>query len=545
MKDIPLCLSSFEAIRRNDQIYVDKTRLIYGLAKSNGRYFLSRPRRFGKSLLIFTLESLFSHGLKYFNGLWIEKHWRDRTYKVLHLDFSLVSFDSAEEFIKDAAAMCVHKAKAASLLPEDADPAQFTSLSGFIAALQANSSEPGGIVLLCDEYDAPLNANLERPEIFAAIQKELRGFYSAVTCFSNLFRFVMVTGVSRFKAEAIFGEGKSFTDLTLDPEYTTIVGFTKAELKEYFRDHLIKAAALLNNVAENAVTGDQIDEVAATLEKYYGGYCFDERASAHVLQTWAVLCFFDHKIKPQFSDHWYTSGGRSPWLSDAFKGSAGGNACLDVTVPVTLEEFNGAANLAQMRPELLLTQCGYYTIKEAGASGLTLGLPNLELRQAKARLLAAELFTAGYGRVLSNANSIMPVQDRDAQALADLFNAVLNTLNAQTSPANERQLCDLLRIYFVACGLDLTWPQEDDGGAVLTFEFDGVRLTAGFKFARQDNEASPLLEAARKQMTDKGCGDCAPPQRLRRVAMVYSAPQRQITLAEELGRCQKVPQAQS
>jgi len=93
MKDIPLCRSYFGGIRRKDQICVDKTRLIYELAKSNGRYFLSRPRRFGKSLLIFTLESLFSHGLKYFNGLWIEKHWHDRTYKVLHLDFSLVSFD--------------------------------------------------------------------------------------------------------------------------------------------------------------------------------------------------------------------------------------------------------------------------------------------------------------------------------------------------------------------------------------------------------------------------------------------------------------------
>ncbi len=370
MKDMPLCLSSFEAIRRNDQIYVDKTRLIYELAKSSRRYFLSRPRRFGKSLLISTLKSLFSHGTEFFKGLWIEKHWHDRTYKVLHLDFSLVSFDSAEDFIRDAAAMCVREAQAAGLLSEDADPAQFTSLSRFIAALQANSSEPGGIVLLCDEYDAPLNANMERPEIFEAIQKELRGFYSAVTCFSSLFRFVLVTGVSRFKTDAIFGEGKSFTDLTLDPKYGTIVGFTTAELKEYFRDQLVKAAALLNNVAENAVTNDQLDEVTARLEKYYGGYCFDEDASVHVLQTWAALCFFDRKIKPRFSDYWYTSGGLSPRLRNTFTGLAGEYASLDDEVTVTLVEFSGAANLMQMRPEVLLTQCGYYTIKKAGASGL-------------------------------------------------------------------------------------------------------------------------------------------------------------------------------
>ena len=156
MKGLPLSLSSFEAIRKKDLIYVDKTKLIYGLAKSERQYFLARPRRFGKSLLISTLESLFGEGTKYFDGLWIKDHWTDKTYKVIHLDFSLVSADNAEKFFSDSVRQCIRAAIRASLLPKETNSSGLANLSDFFELLEeAAHGETVNIVLLIDEYDAP------------------------------------------------------------------------------------------------------------------------------------------------------------------------------------------------------------------------------------------------------------------------------------------------------------------------------------------------------------------------------------------------------
>ena len=199
LQQLPIANSSFTSIRNLEQIYVDKTALIYELARFNtSQYFLARPRRFGKSLLVSTLESLFKDGLKMFHGLAIEKLWDEsRTYKVLRLDFSGIPCSSREIFAKAAVRKFFLCAADAGLLDEFCAPGDFHSISYLIDAICRRCGE-NPFVLLVDEYDAPLAANADSPEKLAGIRLSLGYFYDAVKANSGSFRLVFITGTAGF-----------------------------------------------------------------------------------------------------------------------------------------------------------------------------------------------------------------------------------------------------------------------------------------------------------------------------------------------------------
>ena len=229
--------SFWESIR--SEIYVDKTELIAYTNKyinTEQKYFcVSRPRRFGKSLLISTLESLFKNGLQYFRNLKIEKLWKDeRTYNVVRLDFSEIrDFRSSDEFAKKLTALIARKFNPVGLKYQISELFSMSDqLSDCLATLPTNS-----LVLLIDEYDAPLTACLNDFKLFDEVRLKLASFYAALKANEAAFRFIFITGITTFNKTSIFSELNNISDISLSPEYGTLLGYTHNEVKAYFADY--------------------------------------------------------------------------------------------------------------------------------------------------------------------------------------------------------------------------------------------------------------------------------------------------------------------
>ena len=218
--------TGFRELIDNNRIYVDKTSIISNFAKGKGPYFISRPRRFGKSTLINTLHELFAHGKEKFKGLEIEPLWNDKTYKVLHLDFSLFKeTPSNGSFTKDFIDTLKISLETGGIEPakeEQDTPAKF------LEKTLVNENE---LVLLVDEYDAPLTAALNDAQEFEDRRKILSNFYSTVKAYQSKFRFIFITGVTYYSHTSIFSAFNNLTDLTLDSDCGALLGYTPDELE--------------------------------------------------------------------------------------------------------------------------------------------------------------------------------------------------------------------------------------------------------------------------------------------------------------------------
>ena len=272
IQNLPLGTSDFSALRQFDEIYVDKTELIYDLASQKSKYFFVRPRRFGKSLLISTFESLFKYGLKEFRGLAIEGLYKNETkYLVVKLDFSEAKyFSSPEEFSERLASLIVRNFSRVgfSYVPGSAESI-FYQWSEWLKTLDSNS-----LVVLVDEYDSPLTYCLGQEELFAAVREQLSKFYAGLSANERVLRFVFVTGIILFDEVCLSSEFGHFTDLSLDPRYGSLVGFTREEVEGYFENYIEKSAKELSISR---------DDLMKKLVAQYGEYCFEETGSTKVL----------------------------------------------------------------------------------------------------------------------------------------------------------------------------------------------------------------------------------------------------------------------
>ena len=215
MKFLPLGRSTFSALRAKNEIYVDKTDLIYRLACHDSKIFLVRPRRFGKSLLVSTFESLFKYGLRDFKGLMIEEFWKDKTYPVIRLDFSeLKEFDSVEQFSTNFNEMLRLKFAAAGFACEKNEPFLILKLSDWLSGVGSSS-----LVILVDEYDAPLTAYLDQPELFAGVRSVMSQFFLTLKANEGCQRFFFMTGITKFSSTSIFSAFNNLQDISLDPFY--------------------------------------------------------------------------------------------------------------------------------------------------------------------------------------------------------------------------------------------------------------------------------------------------------------------------------------
>lgn len=244
-----------------------------------------------------TFESLFRHGLRDFQGLAIEKLWTDKTYDVLRLDFSeMKEFSDGrelrEKFVENISA------KISVLAPSfsDASTNFETRLSLWLSTRPTNS-----LVILVDEYDAPLTACLYKPEALEFVRSTISEFFLTLKANDSCLRFFFMTGITKFSYTSILSAFNKLQDITLHSKYSTLLGYTREEIQRYFAPYLERARKTLSLYG---------DELFAVLQIHYDGFTFDRRASQRVFCPWSVLNFLAPPPEEGFQNYWYQSGGR-------------------------------------------------------------------------------------------------------------------------------------------------------------------------------------------------------------------------------------------
>lgn len=379
LQPLSLGTSSFSALRTANQIYVDKTDLVFELARSVGKIFLARPRRFGKSLLLSTFESLFRDGLKYFSGLAIEKQWTDKTYDVIRLDFSeVMSFARSDIFEARFVEMVATKIR--RIEPTfDCTVASFNArLSELLEARPVLS-----LVILIDEYDSPLTEAMDDPNAFGRVRTVLNAFFLTLKANDSCLRFLFMTGITKFSNTGIFPAFNNLRDISLTSDYSAILGYTEREIRDNFGPYLERAQKKLGVSAETLMKG---------LAQHYDGFCFDKTAQTHVFCPWSVLNFLMDPASG-FENYWYRSAGRpNVLLRYLTHHTLNTPAGFNQSVAVPLSDLSAACQYDEISVDTLLTQSGYYTIRtKAVGDSVLVGYPNLEVARSMAQLYADEI----------------------------------------------------------------------------------------------------------------------------------------------------------
>ena len=443
--------TDFGELIDNNCIYVDKTAIINQFASKKGPFFISRPRRFGKSTLINTLHELFAHGIEKFKGLVIEPLWKDKTYKVLHLDFSLFKeTPSNGSFNKDFMDSLRFSLQRAGIEPtkEKVDfPAKLLEKS-------IENEDERAVVLLVDEYDAPLTAVLNDSSEFEDRRKILFNFYMTVKSFQVKFRFILITGVTYYSHTSIFSAFNHLTDLTLDSDYGALLGYTCEELEKYFSEYIDNAVETLNKkFPTERYTHEKVVE---ELKRNYDGYSFDEDCMHHVYNPWSILNFLKSPHRG-FIPYWVSSGGSTPtflvnYLKQGLKKYNSNELQsllgIDSTVNKDTDSlYPSIENISNIDLFAILYQAGYFCIKSAFDGYFKVGIPNLEVKKAYSNLVLNQLtksqdsklrFIEPFKEVLASGN---------LDKIKELFNTLINEFSYETvKKFNEACFRDVLKL---------------------------------------------------------------------------------------------------
>ena len=360
----PIGIQNFEDLRRNEYVYVDKTHHIHRLATTGKYYFLSRPRRFGKSLLVSTMEAYFKGEKELFEGLaleQLEKGWTE--YPVLHLDLNGSKYMNPGD-LDDILNMHIERWES-----EYGVTTRYKTLSVRFQAVIDTAYEKTGkqVVILIDEYDKPIVDNLGNPELSDNFKKTLQGFYSVLKAKDGQIRFGFLTGVSKIGKLSVFSGLNNLTDISVEPEYSDVCGISEKDLHKYFDDSVAELAEA-NNLS--------IDECYGKLKDMYDGYHFSEE-SAGMYNPFSLLSTFRSR---KFKEYWFETG-TPTLLVNVMKQTSFDVTTLSDQVEVSIEDLSGMQDIIN-RPIPLFFQTGYLTIKDYDKEFniYTLGFPNDEVK---------------------------------------------------------------------------------------------------------------------------------------------------------------------
>jgi hypothetical protein len=356
MKLLPIGISDYKELIACGYIYVDKTEYIYKLIKNGKYYFLSRPRRFGKSLLLSTIEYLFKGEKELFKGLYIYDKWNwEETYPVIRIDFAK---DVRNK--EDLRGKIYQELRKNYMWNKEEIPKEIRDESILLEELimRVSEKEKKQVVVLVDEYDKPILDVIEDKKEAQEVRKELKGFYTTLKGLDRYIRFVLVTGMSKFAKVSLFSGLNQLKDISLDARYGNICGYTQEELENYFKEYL------------QGVNKEEIKE-------WYNGYSF---LGDRLYNPFNILLYLDSK---DFNSYWYETG-KTEFLFKLLKRQNYQLPYLNKLYYTNeiLEKFD----IEYISIEALMFQTGYLTIKEVkridNEKFYLLDYPNKEVRQS-------------------------------------------------------------------------------------------------------------------------------------------------------------------
>ena len=527
MKDIS-STGSFINFYLNNYIYVDKTKYIRDLIKLE-RVFISRPRRFGKSLTLDTIATLFETGVEpYFKGTWIYDKWTEPTYPVLRLNFLDLDKYSLEHFKQKLNAIISSFARDINVKNYEEKVEPEDTIYFLLDELRKEKRQ---IVILIDEYDCQMTANINNETLYKQFQEKIKSFYANLKD-KLAIKFLGITGVTRLKDVEIFSIGSDINDITNDSAYSQMIGFTRDEIKKYYIDYLKLAASYENNCTVDNVTEAQIESLLDRLAKNYDGYCFDEFYKKKVFSTWSVNKFFQSVVSNKFvyfGEYWYDNGGLPSILVNYLKThelNIFEYLDKDKFLKVSSDDFKNPTALTTINQNVLMCQTGYLTLRSDlnKTSTVALGIPNGEIYKALNRLLANNIFkgntdiTDDYGRSLLEVGTV--------DDIINLFNSALNSVSYDNYPiVSESSVQNMLKLYLLGAHQKvLSELHEAKGRADLVVNTDNRRIVFEFKYAKNDTEAKSKLLDAVEQIKTRDYGNIVPNKtELLRIAAVFNA----------------------
>lgn len=465
MKKLPIGISTFSEIIEEGYTYIDKTPFVFKMASEGKYYFLSRPRRFGKSLFLDTLAEAFSANKELFKGLDLYDKW-DWSIKYPVLKISLGGgvikgandLDIMLDFLFNQAAKFFDVTLTYPGVRE-----KFAQL---IQLLHEKKGQK--VVILIDEYDKPILDNVTRPDIASDIRESLKNIYSVIKDYDRHVKFCFLTGVSKFSKVSLFSGLNNLNDITLNPQYSHICGYTEEELEKNFKNRLAG-----------------VDR--QKLKEWYNGYNF---LGTKVYNPYDLLLFFD---TGQYNNYWFETGtpefliklliAKKMNISDLKNLSAG-------------DELIGSFDLDSIEPETLLFQTGYLTIKSFRQSGTfrsyDLTYPNLEVRSSLTNSILTGLVKSSADKAKNQNLLFNALEDGQIEDIKSIFQAFFSSIPHDWYRKNqlagyEGYYASIFYCYFVALGLDVIAEDTTNKGQidlvvkldkrVYIFEFKVIELT--------------------------------------------------------------------
>lgn len=421
----PIGIQTFKDIRKEDFAYVDKTAFVYKMASEGKCYFLSRPRRFGKSLLLSTLEAYFQGEKEVFEGLAIsnmEKEWK--RYPVLHLDLNTALYSTPEALTGLLEYHCLAWERKFGI------EKTFDEVSNRFRDLivrVAQQSPEGKVVVLVDEYDKPLLEAIGNPELQEEYRKTLKAFYSNIKSCDQYIRFAFLTGVTKFSHLSIFSGLNNLRDISLEPNYADICGFSQKELETAFSESI-------ETFAESMKISR--DELLELLKKYYDGYCFSFDLSKNVYNPFSLInAFASNYLKA----YWFATGTPN-FLVEVIKHC---DYPLDrfTTEPKTAEDMD-AIDAMYSDPIPLFFQGGYLTIKDYDPrfGVYHLDFPNAEVEQGFAKFMAIYYHGGNQSGDFTISKFVLAVENGNVEEFMTLLQAFYAD--------GDYQLTGKLEVYF-------------------------------------------------------------------------------------------------
>ena len=483
MCKLPIGIQNFEDIRTENYLYIDKTKQILNLIENGKCYFLSRPRRFGKSLTISTLEAMFQGKAELFKGLYAEEWVKEKAKNpsgVIKLDMSLLGF---YENKKDLNRSIINYLVRYYIKEYELDiVVQDNPGDVFLDVINELYKKFGHVVLLIDEYDKPITDNINNLEKANEMRETLRSFYGVLKGCSQV-KFIMITGVSKFSKAGVFSCLNNLKDISMSKEYSDIVGYTQKELEDNFVDWFGKIEKELSMNRK---------ELIAKIKKYYDGFSFD--GIVRVYNPFSVLNFF---ADSNFGNYWYDSATPS-FLAKYLKkyGVNDPKAYINKEVSV---DFTNSREIEIASVESFLYQAGYLTIKKREDKLITLDYPNEEVKSSMAGLYLEYMYNiesyASIGNRIWKALKVGNIEN-----VVELFNKALITVPYEDFSENTEKNGEVRGEYWyrslfimllTATGL-VSYPEVhiSDGRPDVVIPFEDKIVIIEFKFAKTSRGVS-------------------------------------------------------
>ena len=488
MQVLPIGVQDFVQIRQDNMLYVDKTGRLQELIEKGRRYFLSRPRRFGKSLMLSTLDAMFSGRCEVFKGLaaekWVAKQ-ADKPSPVLRFDMSTRETGTSEILYKSLKTMLTRSGKKFNIeLTSDTVSDMFEEL------IEELHRQYGQVVVLIDEYDKPILDNLSDFKKANEMREVLRTFYTVLKSCDEYLRFVMLTGISKFSKMGVFSAMNNLFDISMMEQYGDIAGYTQHDLEYNFSDWLNKIAAKRSSSRE---------AILARLKDYYDGFSFDGKT--RIYNPFSILNFFG---TGEFDNYWYVSGSPSfmvEWMKE--------HQIQDPEeyrhILVNGDFIISAQEVEHADAPSFLLQSGYLTIEKREGQLLTLDYPNKEVLNSLSSMYLRLVYRvknyAGLGYEIWQALKV-----GDISRIVELYNTALASIPYDDFAKNRNEYWYRAMFMMLLRGVGIITYAEihtHKGRSDVLVQFKDVVVVFEFKYAAKSSEVDAKKAEGAAQLQDR------------------------------------------